>query len=349
MYDVINFGWVEGVVNPLISPWINTYAVACWLFTLIFLVIIRFPASQNSKEEYLRTLALLSYMVSSIIMSNFTSGRHGFLSGILLCVVFATILQQKSNLWLLMFTTLFYITSYFNYPTSYFLYSLNTDKPLSNLLSNMIIRYRSSYTLSYFINSYFMEIGCISFLLILLLILAFVPIIGINNIKNIDNKIVTGVVLFFMLVAILNPVIFISYAKTLTRGNLAAFKNYADWYRSDRMMALDLMNIMQPNERILSYADVILSYYLVKKIDLYHSFTLLNEYCPLNMNVEDLYKCLHEKLNVTYALIPRPNHYAYSNYLEFLEEHPQFQDIFLKYCVKVKDYSRYTFCKLQRK
>ena len=334
-----NIYQAQQLLNPLISPWVNSYMIGLWLYILIGLGLIRYPPSNNWGEEYLRTALFFSYIISSIIMYNIQTGRHGYFFGIFLCIALATFLQKKTPQENLIFLTTFYLFSYLNYPTLYFLEQ--TDKLLHNLFSLITIPYRGNYPFTFFIPTYFSIILIISFAIFCMLVYR----LFVTSSRMFKRKLfLIKLLAVFILAIALNPTIFLTYAHNSINGNLMNFRDYADWYKGDRIIANELMEIINPNQRVITYADVMLSYYLVKKIDLYQSFSILKEYCPIN---EDLSGCLKQKLNVTYALIPTQRHYAYSYFLSFMEKHPQFSNIFLNECIKVKDYYHWTLCVLK--
>lgn len=337
--DDTNIYQLQKLLNPLISPWINSYMVGLWLYILVFFAILRHPSSLSWGEEYLRTTMFFSYVISSIIMFNLETGRHVYFLGIFLCIALAMLLQHNNVKEKLVFLTTFYLFSYLNYPTLYFLEL--RDELLHDLLSPITIPYQTNYPVKFLLSNYFLSILIISLITFYILASKFF----VSDSKGFKKKsFPTMLLTVFILIATLNPVIFLTYANNLTNGNLLNFKSEADWYKSQRIIAEEINEIIKPDQRVLTYADVILDYYLIKNIDLYHSFSILKEYCPIDDN---LYNCLKTKLNVTYVLIPTEKHYAYSNFLLFIEKYPQFCDIFLQKCIKIKEYNDYTLCVLK--
>ncbi|MEM4735529.1 MAG: hypothetical protein QXS20_07405 [Candidatus Thorarchaeota archaeon] len=113
----------------------------------------------------------------------------------------------------------------------------------------------------------------------------------------------------------------IAHSIYITGGDLTRYDDLGSWNRSDHNLARYLKNITGPDDVILTYGDVVLSYRGFRVIDLFRGGLYA---VPLLHNLTDPEE-IHIRLweyGIRFVVIPSPRSYLYPSYCRFVDVIP---------------------------
>jgi hypothetical protein len=301
-------------LTPVLHPWFNLFFFPISLITIIYLSI------KNSAKEltFMFFFYLLFYLT---LLGNFLSGRHLLLEILFLVPMLAYVfvkVGQKTGKSLTYFLLLFFCaTAMLQWVTLYFGIDLSGFGGVLNHFG--LLTYSGSYTNDFSINFLIQNIGIYLFLIIAAVfavlwkkssVKLLLSRIKKPKMSNKPLRVIKLAIIFFTLCAVAVAQFGPYLINSTIGGSIFTFDYRGSYNRQDMDVAQSVKQIVPSNSVVVTYGDVLLSYNLVRVMDLYRGS--LNYFSAMqngSLNINILIQN-----NFTYCLFPGSRHYLYSNF-----------------------------------